>query len=82
VSLGATGDPFSPDPQCWKEGEDDLPDEVKVRIRKGFGLKDHAIWSGKATRQCATCDGVCGGCASVCGGCSEVCASCGGGPDA
>jgi radical SAM protein with 4Fe4S-binding SPASM domain len=82
VALGATGDPFAPDPQCWKDGPDDLTKVDMARIRKGFVLKDHGIWSGKATRQCATCDGVCGGCASVCGGCSEVCASCGGGPDA
>ena len=82
VALGATGDPFAPDPQCWKEGPDELTEDDKARIWKGFVLKDHGVWSGKATRQCSTCDGVCGGCASVCGGCSEVCASCGGGPDA
>jgi len=75
VAFGATGDPFSPDPQCWKQ----LTTSTVPSIKK-FALNDHAFWNKSAvgTRPCAQCDGACGGCAHVCAACSEVCASCSG----
>jgi radical SAM protein with 4Fe4S-binding SPASM domain len=77
VAYGLTEDPFAPDPQCWRP-RDGGPLLEKHATKKIFGLRDFALWSGKTTRQCATCDGACGGCATVCAACSEVCASCSG----
>jgi radical SAM protein with 4Fe4S-binding SPASM domain len=75
VAFGASGDPFAPDPQCWKE----MPERAPATV-KPFKLGDHAFWarSSIGTRPCAQCDGACGGCAHVCAACSEVCASCSG----
>lgn len=75
VAFGASGDPFAPDPQCWKEMSERAPATVKP-----FKLEDHAFWARSpiGTRPCAQCDGACGGCAHVCAACSEVCASCSG----
>ena len=75
VAYGATGDPFAPDPQCWKDGP------LRPRpTMKHFTIKDHAFWTRPAlgSKPCAQCDGACGGCAHVCAACSEVCASCSG----
>ena len=75
VAYGSTGDPFSPDPQCWKEGP-----QGPLPTMKHFTIKDHAFWTKTSlgSRPCAQCDGACGGCAQVCAACSEVCASCNG----
>jgi radical SAM protein with 4Fe4S-binding SPASM domain len=76
VAFGSTGDPFSPDPQCWRAaGQVPLSVDITGKV---FGLRDFALWSGKRTKECASCDGACGGCAIVCAACSEVCASCSG----
>jgi radical SAM protein with 4Fe4S-binding SPASM domain len=74
VAYGTTGDPFAPDPQCWKGMDGDVP------TAKPFKLEDHAFWSRSPVgiKRCAQCDGACGGCAHVCAACSEVCASCSG----
>jgi radical SAM/SPASM domain protein of ACGX system len=73
VAFGTTGDPFAPDPQCWKDEMNIKPPTVKR-----FTIKDHAFWARTAlgSKPCAQCDGACGGCAHVCAACSEVCASC------
>ena len=75
VAFGSTGDPFAPDPQCWKEDG-----RLQSPTIKRFTLKDHAFWARTTlgSRPCAQCDGACGGCAHVCAACSEVCASCSG----
>jgi radical SAM/SPASM domain protein of ACGX system len=73
VAFGTTGDPFAPDPQCWKEAT-----QLQSSTVRPITIKDHAFWAKTAlgSKPCAQCDGACGGCAHVCAACSEVCASC------